>query len=282
MKHVTIVTQSDAILKDPSNYWISVINAGRHFSLDEVMGAGIGLGEGMKDSEGVGMVIGRLMMIADVMAVNPSSIALDVAPSADGDVASGVEIMRLDDAAPQSVEEHLIRQFYSTKLSHPGLASVLPTPQISHLTSGPKLALQPPRETAAHKTEFDEYFLVDDPKVHGKSKLKKAFCEPGNVEFCPPIELLAYFGGIEGGGDGVTISRSPDNGGDVTYTTKNALLKDFESGALHPGDLKGATSGIMVEVLTKLSSGIKADGDAAKGVKALKAFEKKMAKQKKK
>ena len=46
---------------DPSNYWISVINAGRHFSLGEVMGSS------MKDSEGVGKVIGRLMMIADVL-----------------------------------------------------------------------------------------------------------------------------------------------------------------------------------------------------------------------
>jgi tyrosyl-tRNA synthetase len=278
MKGVTIVTQSDAILKDPSNYWISVINAGRHFSLDVVMGQGIGLGEGMKDSEGVGNVIGRLMLIADVMAVNPKSIALDPTEVA---AADGVENMSLEDKA-LSVEAHLIQQFYATKLSHPGLASVLPVPEITHVTTGPKLALQPPRESAAHKTEFDEYFLVDDPKVNGKSKMKKAFCEPGNVEFCPPIELLAYFGGLDGDGEGVTISRSPENGGNVTYTTKSAVLKDFESGALHPGDLKGAISTIMVEVLTKTSEGIKADKDAAKAVKALKAFEKKMAKQKKK
>ena len=46
--------------------------------------------------------------------------------------------------------------------------------------------------------------------------------------------------------------------------------------------MKGAISTIMVDVLTKVSSEIKSDGDAAKGVKALKAFEKKMAKQKKK
>ena len=134
---------------------------------------------------------------------------------------------------------------------------------------------------AAHKTEFDEYFLADDPKVHGKSKVKKAFCEPGNVSFCPPIELLAYFGGLDGGKE-VSISRSPENGGDVTYTAKSALVKDYESGALHPGDLKGAVAKVMVEVLTSISGEIKADGTAAKGVKALKAFEKKMAKQKKK
>ena len=131
--------------------------------------------------------------------------------------------------------------------------------------------------------------MTDDPKVHGKSKMKKAFCEPGNVGFCPPIELLAYFGGLEGGGaDGedhcmeVTIFRSPDNGGDITYAAKSELVRDFASGALHPGDLKGAVSNMMVEVLSKISAEIKSDDASSKGVKALKAFEKKMAKQKKK
>jgi hypothetical protein len=46
--------------------------------------------------------------------------------------------------------------------------------------------------------------------------------------------------------------------------------------------LKGAVSNMMVEVLTKISAEIKCDDASSKGVKALKAFEKKMAKQKKK
>jgi tyrosyl-tRNA synthetase len=112
---------------------------------------------------------------------------------------------------------------------------------------------------------------LDDPKVHGKSKMKKAFCEPGNVGFCPPIEVLAYFGGLIGGGakeggKAITISQS-DNGGDVTYTAKEELLRDFSSGSLHPGDLKAAESNMMVDVLTKLWSEIKGDDAASKGVK---------------
>ncbi|KAL7429045.1 hypothetical protein ACHAXH_003807 [Discostella pseudostelligera] len=297
MQNVTVVTQSEAILLDPSNYWISVINAGRHFPLDEVMGSGIGLGGGMKDSEGVGRVIGRLMMIADVLAINPSSISLFDAAAVEAaiggeyvvDATGGMKNLNLEDdasaAGAQSVEAHLIQQFYGAKLSHPGVVSILPLPRITHLdASGPKLSLQPPRASAALRTEFDEYFIADDPKVNAKSKMKKAFCEPGNVDFCPPIELLAYFGGLNGGGNAkeVVISRSPDNGGNVTYTDKSALLKDFESGALHPGDLKTAISGMMVEVMTQISAEIKGDDKAANGVKALKAFEKKMAKQKKK
>ncbi|KAL3798306.1 hypothetical protein ACHAW5_010643 [Stephanodiscus triporus] len=302
MKNVTVVTQSEAILQDPSNYWISVINAGRHFSLDEVMMGGaknVGGGGSMKDSEGVGKVIGRLMMIADVLAVNPKSIALFEASGGKGDcdASKSIENMTIEEGeekATQSVEAHLIQRFYSTKLSHPGLASILPMPRISHVgaaspssAGGGRLALQPPRESAAHRTEFDDYFVMDDPKVHGKSKMKKAFCEPGNIGFCPPIELLAYFGGLDDAGANgdrkeVTISRSPDNGGNVTYAVKSELVRDFASGALHPGDLKVAVSNMMVEVLTKIGAEIKGDDAASKGVKALKVFEKKMAKQKKK
>eukprot|EP00986_Skeletonema_menzelii_P010375 scaffold5063_cov150-Skeletonema_menzelii.AAC.4 len=283
MKNVTIVLQSEAILKDPSNYWISVINAGRHFQLDTVMG-------GMKDADCVGKVIGRLMMIGDVLGVNPKSIALEMDNDGDINISSAIANMSLgdDESTTTSTEATLIQEFYSVKLSHPSLTSILPLPTITHNVSSPNLALQQPRESIAHKQEIDEYFLTDDPKVNGKSKMKKAFCEPGNIDFCPPIALLTYFGGLDSGsasasaGKGVTISRSPENGGDVTYTSKSQVEADFKSGALHPGDLKGCISTIMVEVLTKTSEAIKNDGSAAKGVKMLKAWEKKMSKQKKK
>jgi hypothetical protein len=89
MRNVTVVTQSKAILCNPSNYWISVTNAGCHFLLDEVMMGGannVGGKGSMKDFEGMGKVIGRLMMIADVLAVNLKSIALFEASR--GDVAN--------------------------------------------------------------------------------------------------------------------------------------------------------------------------------------------------
>ncbi|EJK49928.1 hypothetical protein THAOC_31149, partial [Thalassiosira oceanica] len=160
-------------------------------------------------------------------------------------------------------------------------AGALPSPALVHDAAAPNLSLQPPREVEAERLDTDEYYLLDDPKVHGKSKMKKAFCEPGNVAFCPPIELLSYFGGL-GDGRAVTVSRSAENGGDVTYTSRDGLVQDYRSGALHPGDLKSLTSGVMVGVLTGVSDALKSDGDAAKAAKALKAFQKKMAKQKKK
>lgn len=297
MESVTVIYQSEAILADPSNYWISVINVGRHFMLNEVMGPD------MKDSDGVGIVIGRLMMVADVMGLSPSNVALP-------------------DTVDSAVERPLIVKFYEEQL--PGLEA----PTVS-LVSGPVLRLQPERESEAFKTENDEYFLLDDPKVslfvccvvvafqsgvcgiqcvrvsrltslhvsnitrlivhplsswkvHGKSKMKKAFCEPGNVDFCPPIAVVSALSfGFDGKTDGqVIVKRSEENGGDVTYTSRADIERDFTSGALHPGDLKASSTVVMVSTLDKLSSGIKQDGDAQKASKALKAYQKKAAKQK--
>jgi tyrosyl-tRNA synthetase len=131
MEKVHVVTQSEAILADPSNYWISVINVGRQYSLDEVMGSD------MKDSDGVGAVIGRLMRVADVAGVEPSSVAISPCDALQG---------------------QLVADFFRDKL--PGLS--IPT---IITTEAANTRLQPVRESAALETENDQFFLLDDPKV---------------------------------------------------------------------------------------------------------------------
>ena len=137
MEKVHVVWQSEAILADPSNYWISVINTGRHFMLDKVMGSG------MKDSDGVGHVIGRLMMVADVAAVEPASMALPPGEAS-------------------TIEADMIAEFFPEKL--PGV--LVPSTQVVACEA---LRLQAEREVEALKTPNDEYFLLDDPKVRASA-----------------------------------------------------------------------------------------------------------------
>lgn len=133
MSRVQIVFQSEAILADPSNYWISVINVGRHFMLNQIMGCD------MEDSECVGIVIARLMTVADVAGVEPATVAF--APT-----------------TTNSIEQNLVEEFFASKL--PGVSA----PSIS-VCCCEIIRLQPERESEGLKTEYDEYFLLDDPKV---------------------------------------------------------------------------------------------------------------------
>jgi tyrosyl-tRNA synthetase len=132
MENTKVIVQSEAILADPSNYWISVINVGRHFMLNDVMGPA------MKDADGAGFVIARLMRVADVAGLEPASLQLSEGPEAD-------------------VISALVTRFFEEQL--PALSK----PQVS-ISNGPLLSLQQ-RESDAHKTENDEFFLLDDPKV---------------------------------------------------------------------------------------------------------------------
>jgi hypothetical protein len=134
MKHTSIVWQSEAILRDPSNYWISVINVGRHFTLDAVMG------ETVADSDGAGLVIARLMQVGDVAGVEPASIAF----------------MDRDERSP--VLRRMVSEFYESHL--PGITA----PETTVVTTK-SIRLQPERESQALVTDNDEYFLLDDPKV---------------------------------------------------------------------------------------------------------------------
>ena len=134
MESVSVIYQSEAILSDPSNYWISVINVGRHFMLNDIMG------EDVKDADGAGIVIGRLMRVADAMGMLPASLSLN-------------------DSAGSRVEGLLIDRFFAENL-----AGSVSAPAVA-MYAAKSIRLQVERESDAYKTENDEYFLLDDPKV---------------------------------------------------------------------------------------------------------------------
>lgn len=137
-----VLFQSNAILSDPSNYWISVINVGRHFSLKTVAGS-------LNDTECVGCVIARLMCVADIMGVEPASLEL-------GDAAD--------------VPKSLVCGFLE-------LSSNVHEYQVKC----DSIRLQPGREAQALVTDNDEYLLLDDPRATAKAKLRKSFAQEKNV-----------------------------------------------------------------------------------------------------
>ena len=242
MEGVVVVRQSAAILADPSNYWISVINVGRHFNLNTIQ-------DGFDDSKPAGQVIRRMMMIADAVSMSPASVAFVAEDSF------------------AATESRLIQTYFAEGGIPLTAPAAIPCPRVV-------VSLQD--VDAVHATENTEYFVLDDPKVHGKAKMKKAFCEPGNLAFCPPISLSSFFA-LQHGTGAVAITRTPENGGDITYHTRDAIAADFAAGKLHPGDLKEFAAKTMGDVLQRITDATK-DKDVANSKKILQAFAKKQAK----
>jgi len=91
--------------------------------------------------------------------------------------------------------------------------------------------------------------LLDSPGDI-KKKLKKAFCEPGNItdngvlSFCKyvvfPVALK---------GEKFTINRPEQHGGDVSFDDFDSLEQSFAKEDIHPGDLKAAVEKYLNRLL---------------------------------
>jgi len=91
--------------------------------------------------------------------------------------------------------------------------------------------------------------LLDSPKDIQK-KLKKAFCEPGNItdngvlSFCKfvifPVALK---------GEKFTIERDEKNGGNAVFEAYEDLEQSFAKEEVHPGDLKAAVEKYLNRLL---------------------------------
>ncbi|XP_061192418.1 tyrosine--tRNA ligase, cytoplasmic-like [Saccostrea echinata] len=90
--------------------------------------------------------------------------------------------------------------------------------------------------------------LLDSPAAL-KKKLKKAFCEPGNVKDNGVLSFCQHVLFPLRAKEGFLVTRKPEFGGDSLYTTYDDLEKAFAKEEVHPGDLKVAVEGYLNELL---------------------------------
>ncbi|QKQ98688.1 tyrosine--tRNA ligase [Candidatus Nanohaloarchaea archaeon] len=75
--------------------------------------------------------------------------------------------------------------------------------------------------------------------------LEDAYCPQGEVEDNPIIQICQFF--IFGADRELTVERKEEYGGDLHYETFEEMTEDFESGELHPLDLKEAVADEVID-----------------------------------
>jgi len=244
MEEVSVRWQGEAILSGPSDYWTSVINAGRESSLEAIRGA---LSEETQ-LDTAGQVVATIMHLGDMLALAGGREVV---------VCSGPNERNLHALAAKHVET---AGFSAPKIETAGVTS---------------LRLQAQGEGL----EADTQILVTDKEMDINRKFKKAFCEPGNLEFCPPVSwvqaLLSIFKQDE-----FVVKRKEQNGGDLTYTAVQQLKEEFGDESLHPGDLKPSLAKAMNEAMASIREGLK-KADLKKAQKKLDTYAKSLQKKKK-
>lgn len=80
--------------------------------------------------------------------------------------------------------------------------------------------------------------LLDSP-ANVKKKIKRAFCEPGNITDNGLLSFVKHvLFSIFKEGEGFEVNRKPEFGGNLSFNNYEDLEKAFASEELHPGDLK--------------------------------------------
>lgn len=78
-----------------------------------------------------------------------------------------------------------------------------------------------------------------------RETIEEGYCPQGEIEDNPVIEIAKYF--VFGADETLKIERDEEYGGDVIYEEFETMAEDFESGELHPLDLKEAVAEEVVE-----------------------------------
>jgi tyrosyl-tRNA synthetase len=245
MKKVRVCWQQEMILAGPSEYWISVINAGRGSNLGDVTRS-LPPGESL---EFAGQVLSSLMHVGDVMAL-----------------CEGVDVTLCCDKYHENLHNFAAGYCDTRGLGRPKVQTRDP----------PRLRLLAEEEGGL---EAEVNLMLTDKELDVNRKMKKAFCQPQNITHCPPIlwasELLDVSSLKE-----LLVARKPDNGGDKKYTKAKDIWGDFESGALHPGDLKPAIGKMLNQALEAVRPGLKDSDSLKKAQKELENFAKSLNKKK--
>lgn len=238
MEGVDVRWQGEAILSGPEAYWTSVINAGRQCNLEEIRGA---LPPGA-EMDGAGQVVSSIMHVGDVLALagepGPASVLCCTAEY-------------------ENLHALAVKHFEKQGLEAPQVTVVDPM----------ELALQEVTEG----NEANRHLLLTDKDPDVNRKIKKSFCEPQNLDFCPPLSVVEHML-LPLRGE-LIVSRKSENGGDSSYTSIDAMREDFASGVLHPGDLKPAVGRAVNALLSDVRDGLK-KGDMKQAQKKLETFAK--------
>lgn len=99
-------------------------------------------------------------------------------------------------------------------------------------------------------SEIDSKIDLLDSPSEVKKKLKKAFCEPGNITDNGLLSFVKHvLFPLFKENEGFLVSRKEANGGDVTYATYSDLETSFVAQELHPGDFKLAVEKYINKLL---------------------------------
>lgn len=100
------------------------------------------------------------------------------------------------------------------------------------------------------KTDPNSGIFIHDSDNEINSKIKKAWCEEGNIDNNPLLEITKHV--ILHEFKEIHVERPEKFGGNVVYTNSSQLESDFSQKKLHPSDLKKMVGNYLIKIISPI------------------------------
>jgi tyrosyl-tRNA synthetase len=125
--------------------------------------------------------------------------------------------------------------------------------------------------TKMSKSDPENAIFMDDEQADIKRKIRKAFCEPGNIEKNPILEYFKYIVFKINNQVTITVINVETNEQvQKTFTDYNTLETEFAQQKIHPSDIKPVLINYINEFLTPVRKYINDNNDVKKLIKEVK------------
>ncbi|MHB8492254.1 MAG: tyrosine--tRNA ligase [Solirubrobacteraceae bacterium] len=226
---------------DNDDYWATMIDVAKNTTLGRMQRSITILGRKEGESVDFAKLIYPAMQVADIFAmqVTLAHAGLDQrkAHVIARDTALQLRVNPLRNAAGQQIKPVAIHHHLLLGLRKPAVWPP-PTENLQDFWASMKMS----------KSDPSSAIFIHDSADEIRAKIRKAFCPPGEVEVNPILDWARYLIFNETGVS-MTIERTPENGGTVTFDSFEDLAEAYRSAALHPMDLKAGVADALIALL---------------------------------
>ncbi len=254
LSRVRFLWAGEEIERRSAQYWALVLDISRRFTLTRVRRAVDALGRSEKDDAlSTSSLLYACMQCADVFFL-------------------GVDVCQL--GLDQRKVNMLAREYTEHAPDYAGTKPVV----LSH-TMVPGLKQG---QAKMSKSQPDSAIFMEDSREDVERKIRGAYCPPGSTLADVDNPVLAYYRqfvfNAPHTADGyaaapVTLQRDAQNGGAVTFACYAEFLITYQSGALHPNDVKTNLARLLNDALEPVRAHFRANAEARALLEQVRSFQ---------
>lgn len=209
--NLEVLLASTETARHSGEYWSRVLDVAGSFSVERVQQCAPSMGRKVDEPTGnTNRIMYPLMQVADGFLLQ-------------------ADIYQL--GADQAPANELVREYIAHK-ELPNKPVFLEHPVLLGLKQ---------EQLKMSSTDPDSAIYVDDSAAEVNTKIKKAYCTPGEVVGNPVLDYMKYVV-FPLHPEGVTLERNEKNGGNLVFAAYAELESAFAAQQVHPADLKPCLS----------------------------------------